>query len=69
MRESHAPWVRGSHAQESRAMARFFVTRRLPGPALDRLAGGTTSRSGPAAAAPAEELRENVADAEGCCAC
>ena len=66
MRESHAPWVRGSHAQESRAMARVFVTRRLPGTALDRLAGEHEVEVWPGELPPSpKELRSHVADAEG----
>jgi lactate dehydrogenase-like 2-hydroxyacid dehydrogenase len=47
-------------------MARCFVTRRIPGPALDRLAGAHDVVVWPHRLPPTpEELREHAADAEG----
>jgi glyoxylate reductase len=52
--------------QEWRAMARVFVTRRLPGTALQRLAADHEVEVWPGDMPPApEELRERVADVEG----
>ena len=47
-------------------MARCFVTRRIPGPALDRLIDAHDVHVWPHRLPPtADELRQNVADAEG----
>jgi glyoxylate reductase len=52
--------------RESRAMARVFVTRRLPGTALERLAAEHEVEVWPGdMPPPAEELHANVADVEG----
>ena len=47
-------------------MARCFVTRRIPGPALDRLADAHEVEVWPHRLPPTpDELREHAADAEG----
>jgi glyoxylate reductase len=52
--------------RESRAMARVFVTRRLPGTALERLAAEHEVEVWPGdMPPPPDELRANVADVEG----
>src|SRR4051794_36481060 len=65
-REARAPNATRAPRATIPAMARVFVTRRLPGTALERLAAEHEVEVWEGAMPPsAQELRAKVADAEG----